>query len=109
MQAVIAAARTIRSEHEVHPAAQVRLVLRAGDPAQRALLASESVSDPHPGQDPGRSGHRARRRRPPSGERDERRAVTSRFSSSCRGSSREPKRGLRASNARSRRSKRISS
>jgi valyl-tRNA synthetase len=39
--AVIVAARTIRSEHEVHPGAEVPLVLRSNDPAIRALLASE--------------------------------------------------------------------
>jgi valyl-tRNA synthetase len=44
VQAVIGAARTIRSEHEIHPAAQVRLVLRASDPAVRALLSSELVT-----------------------------------------------------------------
>ncbi len=40
----IIAARTIRSEHEVHPAAQVPLVLRAADPKIRALLAEELVT-----------------------------------------------------------------
>jgi len=41
LQAVISAARTIRSEHEVHPGAQVPLLLRVADPAVRALLADE--------------------------------------------------------------------
>jgi valyl-tRNA synthetase len=40
----IGAARTIRSEHEVHPGALVPLVLRSGVPAIRALLASELVT-----------------------------------------------------------------
>jgi valyl-tRNA synthetase len=44
LQAVISAARTIRSEHEVHPAAVVRLVLRSSDPKVRAVLASELVT-----------------------------------------------------------------
>jgi valyl-tRNA synthetase len=39
--AVIVAARTIRSEHEVHPGAEVPLALRSNDPAIRELLASE--------------------------------------------------------------------
>jgi valyl-tRNA synthetase len=41
LQAVISAARTIRSEHEVHPASPVPLVVRAADPATRALMAAE--------------------------------------------------------------------
>jgi valyl-tRNA synthetase len=41
VQAAIGAARTIRSEHEVHPGAQVRLVLRSNDAATRIVLASE--------------------------------------------------------------------
>jgi valyl-tRNA synthetase len=44
LQAVISAARTIRSEHEVHPGAEVRLVLRSNDAALRALLASELLT-----------------------------------------------------------------
>jgi valyl-tRNA synthetase len=39
--AAISAARTIRSEHEVHPGAEVPFELRSHDPAVRALLASE--------------------------------------------------------------------
>jgi valyl-tRNA synthetase len=42
--AVISAARTIRSEHEVHPGAEVELVLRSNDAAIRTLLASELVT-----------------------------------------------------------------
>jgi valyl-tRNA synthetase len=41
---VITAARTIRSEHEVHPGARVPLVLRAAEAKTRALLAEELVS-----------------------------------------------------------------
>jgi valyl-tRNA synthetase len=44
VQGAISAARTIRSEHEVHPAAMVRLVLRSNDPKARAVLASELVA-----------------------------------------------------------------
>jgi valyl-tRNA synthetase len=44
VQSVITAARTIRSEHEVHPGAQVRLTLRSNDAAARALLTSEIVA-----------------------------------------------------------------
>jgi valyl-tRNA synthetase len=40
LQAVIGAARTIRSEHEVHPAAEVPLRLRLDDEAARAWLTS---------------------------------------------------------------------
>jgi valyl-tRNA synthetase len=40
---VIGAARTIRSEHEVHPAAQVPLHLRAADTGKLALLKREQV------------------------------------------------------------------
>ena len=39
---VISAARTIRSEHEVHPGARVPLRLRTNDAARRALLSSEA-------------------------------------------------------------------
>jgi valyl-tRNA synthetase len=42
--AAIIAARTIRSEHEVHPAAKVHLVLRAADEKIRALLTEELVT-----------------------------------------------------------------
>ncbi|HKQ67731.1 MAG TPA: valine--tRNA ligase [Polyangiaceae bacterium] len=44
VSAVISAARTIRSEHEVHPAAQVALVLRTDDVAVRKLFAEEIVT-----------------------------------------------------------------
>jgi len=44
VSAVIGAARTVRSEHEVHPGAQVPLVLRSRDANVRALLASEMVT-----------------------------------------------------------------
>jgi valyl-tRNA synthetase len=44
VSAVISAARTVRSEHEVHPGAQVPLVLRSNDAKVRALLASEIVA-----------------------------------------------------------------
>jgi valyl-tRNA synthetase len=44
LQKVIGAARTVRSEHEVHPGAQVPLVLRTNDEALRALLSREAVS-----------------------------------------------------------------
>jgi valyl-tRNA synthetase len=44
VSAVIGAARTVRSEHEVHPGAQVPLVLRSNDAAVRALLTSEIVA-----------------------------------------------------------------
>jgi valyl-tRNA synthetase len=40
----ISAARTIRSEHEVHPGAQVPLVLRAHDPKTLDLLRAEIVT-----------------------------------------------------------------
>jgi valyl-tRNA synthetase len=39
---VITAARTIRSEHEVHPGAKVPLCLRTSDAARRMLLAREA-------------------------------------------------------------------
>jgi len=42
--AVITAARTIRSEHEVHPGAKLKVVLRASDEKTRALLAEELVT-----------------------------------------------------------------
>ncbi len=42
LQAIISSARSIRSEHEVHPAAEVRLELRAALPARRALLLAEA-------------------------------------------------------------------
>ena len=41
LQAVISAARTIRSEHEVHPSAEVPLVLRSADPSREALYRSQ--------------------------------------------------------------------
>jgi valyl-tRNA synthetase len=44
LQAVISAARTIRSEHEVHPGAQIPLGLRAQSPEIRALFAREITS-----------------------------------------------------------------
>ncbi|MCC6557683.1 MAG: valine--tRNA ligase [Polyangiaceae bacterium] len=44
LQAVIVAARSIRSEHEVHPGAEVPLTLRSDDERARALLESERVS-----------------------------------------------------------------
>jgi valyl-tRNA synthetase len=44
LQDAISAARTIRSEHEVHPGALVPLVLRSADPAIRDLLTSEIVA-----------------------------------------------------------------
>ncbi|MBK6460117.1 MAG: valine--tRNA ligase [Myxococcales bacterium] len=40
LQAVVVAARTIRSEHEVHPAAEVKLSLRCASVEVRALLAA---------------------------------------------------------------------
>ena len=43
LQAVIGAARTIRSEREVHPGAQVPLVLRADEPRVLALCEAERV------------------------------------------------------------------
>jgi valyl-tRNA synthetase len=45
--AVISGARTIRSEHEVHPAVQVPLTLRTSDPALVALLTSELATVRH--------------------------------------------------------------
>jgi len=44
VQDVISAARSIRSEHEVHPAAEIPLVVRAASEATRALLSSELVT-----------------------------------------------------------------
>jgi len=44
VQAVIGAARSIRSEHEVHPGAEVPLTLRSDDAAARALLEAERVA-----------------------------------------------------------------
>jgi valyl-tRNA synthetase len=44
LSAAISAARTVRSEHEVHPGAQVPLVLRSADPKIRALFVSEIVA-----------------------------------------------------------------
>ncbi|HET9953593.1 MAG TPA: valine--tRNA ligase, partial [Polyangiaceae bacterium] len=42
LMAAISAARTARSEHEVHPAAKVPLELRTGNPELRELLTSEA-------------------------------------------------------------------
>jgi valyl-tRNA synthetase len=42
VQAVIGAARSMRSEHEVHPGAEIPLVLRTDDARIAALLASEA-------------------------------------------------------------------
>ena len=42
--AAISAVRSIRSEHEVHPGAQVKVTMRAADDALRALLAEERVA-----------------------------------------------------------------
>lgn len=44
IQAAISAARTVRSEHEVHPGASVPLVLRAPTPELRKLLEEELVA-----------------------------------------------------------------
>jgi valyl-tRNA synthetase len=44
VQAAIGAARSIRSEHEIHPAAEIPLVLRAASEKTRALLRSETVA-----------------------------------------------------------------
>ncbi|HEU4537877.1 MAG TPA: hypothetical protein VFS00_27345, partial [Polyangiaceae bacterium] len=44
LQKVIGAARAVRSEHEVHPGAQVPLVLRSNDEKLRALLGREAVA-----------------------------------------------------------------
>ena len=44
LQAVIVAARSIRSEHEVHPGAEVPLLLRSDDERLRALLEAERVA-----------------------------------------------------------------
>jgi valyl-tRNA synthetase len=44
LKAAIGAARSTRSEHEVHPGAKVRLELRSGDAATRSLLERESRS-----------------------------------------------------------------
>jgi valyl-tRNA synthetase len=44
LQAIISAARTIRSEHEVHPAAQVPLTLRTDDAHLAALLRDQAES-----------------------------------------------------------------
>jgi valyl-tRNA synthetase len=41
LQAVIVAARTVRSEHDLHPRKELPLTLRAGDDRTRALLARE--------------------------------------------------------------------
>jgi valyl-tRNA synthetase len=41
VQSAIVAARTIRAEHEVHPGAEIPVVLRAAEPAVRDLLARE--------------------------------------------------------------------
>jgi valyl-tRNA synthetase len=44
LQATITAVRTIRSEHEVHPASEVSVWLRTDDPKLRELLEREVVS-----------------------------------------------------------------
>jgi valyl-tRNA synthetase len=44
LQAVISAARSIRSEHEVHPGAEVPLTLRTDDPRALSVLKTESRS-----------------------------------------------------------------
>jgi valyl-tRNA synthetase len=44
LQAVITAARTIRSEHEVNPGVTVPLVLRSAEPEMRLLLAEQAVA-----------------------------------------------------------------
>src|SRR5690606_33499791 len=44
VQTVIGAARTIRSEREVHPGAQVPLVLRSDDEGLRRLLEEERTA-----------------------------------------------------------------
>jgi valyl-tRNA synthetase len=42
LQAVIGAARSIRSEHDIHPGAEVPLVLRSGSEPVRKVLAAET-------------------------------------------------------------------
>jgi valyl-tRNA synthetase len=44
LQAVISSARSMRSEHEVHPGAAVKVELRTADAARRALLQREQRS-----------------------------------------------------------------
>ena len=44
LMAAIGAIRSIRSEHEVHPGAQVEVVLRSDDEARRALLTREALA-----------------------------------------------------------------
>jgi len=44
LQAVIGAARTIRSEHDLHWSAELEVQLRCDDPAKRALLERESLA-----------------------------------------------------------------
>src|SRR5262249_40909673 len=44
LQAVISAARSVRSEHEVHPGAEVPLTLRTSDPRTADLLRAEVKS-----------------------------------------------------------------
>lgn len=44
LKAVIVAARTIRSEHEVHPAAEIKLGIRTASPELRALFAEHVAS-----------------------------------------------------------------
>ena len=39
LQSVVVAARTMRSEYEIHPASQVKLTIRTGSPEVRAFLA----------------------------------------------------------------------
>lgn len=42
LQAVISAARTVRSEHQIHPGAEVPVILRVADEGLRALLTAQS-------------------------------------------------------------------
>jgi valyl-tRNA synthetase len=44
LMSVVTAARTVRSEHEVHPAAEIELTLRADDAKTRALLERQAVA-----------------------------------------------------------------
>src|SRR5262249_50065725 len=44
LQAIITAARTIRSEHEIHPGAEVPLMLRADDDRVREVLEAERAA-----------------------------------------------------------------
>ncbi|MFO0549455.1 MAG: valine--tRNA ligase [Polyangiaceae bacterium] len=44
LQEIIGAARSIRSEHGIHPGAEIELTLRTSDPTSRALLEREGVA-----------------------------------------------------------------